>query len=169
MSAWLGDHWQLVIAVWGAVVSTALAAREIWRSRRRIVFDVDHYNLFTSGVQPVLITARDSSGGTPVIVIGVYNRGHAPIYLQSVGFRWKSGGFAVPVPIQGMGQLPRRVDPSDGFSAVANPTSLKQAMESKKATVAEIHRVFCKDGAARIYQRKINARERNAIAAAFVA
>lgn len=163
---WLVKNTALAVAVWGAVLSSFLALRELWRSRRRIFFEVDHSNLLTGSFQPVLIPPDDARGGSPVISIHVYNRGHDPIYLQTVGLRSRYGGHLVPVQHAELRQLPTKLDPSDGFTLVAKPGSLQQAVASKGGSVEVIDRVYCSDGAARLYQRRLKGRERRAIASA---
>ncbi len=166
LGLWLDQNTPLAIALWGALLSTALAIREIWRSRRRIFFEVDHSNLLTGSFQPVLISAGDARGGSPVIAIHVYNRGRDPIYLQTVGLRSRYGGHLVPVQHAELRQLPTKLDPSDGFILVAKPDSLAAALASKEASVEVIDRVYCVDGAGRRYQRRLKWREQRAIGAA---
>ena len=118
-----------------------------------------------AGGQAVLISAADSRGGTPVLTIHVYNRGREPIYLQTVGLQAR-GGRAIPIQRAEMRQLPTKLDPSDGFPLVADPASLVQALADFRSSVDRFDRVYCVDGAGRMYVRRLKPKEREAIRSA---
>jgi hypothetical protein len=156
-------NWLFAIALWGALLSTALAVREVLLSRRRIYFEVVHNRLLVGSFQPVLLPPDDDREAGDVIAIQVYNRGRDPIYLQTVGLRSRYGGRLVPVQHAELRQLPTKLDPSDGFTLVVKPGSLVAAVAGQGSTVDTIDRVYCLDGAGRSYWRRLKGSERDAI------
>lgn len=80
LQVWVSGN---AIALWGAVLSTVLAAREIWRSRSRIHFNVNRYRMFNQPAGLVLVTEDVANqGGDLMLVVNVYNRSRDPIHLE---------------------------------------------------------------------------------------
>src|SRR5260370_24985776 len=104
------------VALWGAALSTLLAIREIWRARTGIHCRVDEYRKFDQAGQLVLVADKAASGGESMVVVDVYNRGRDPIHLEQVGLHVKSGGWLLFNQAEGMEELPKKLEPSDGFT-----------------------------------------------------
>lgn len=152
------------IALWGAALSTVLAVREIWRARSRIHFNVNRYRMFNQPVGVVLVTEDVADqGGDVMLVVNVYNRSRDPIHLEQVGLRVKTGGWLVFNQAVGMEQLPKKLEPSDGFTMATSAAKLAQTLKGGVAGADRIYGPFCKDGAGRIYKRRLKRKERDAL------
>lgn len=152
------------IAAWGAALSTLLAAREIWRSRSRIRFNVNRYRMFNQPGGVVLVTQDIADqGGEVMLVIDVYNRSRDPIHLRQVGLRVKTGGWLVFNQAVGMEELPKKLEPTDGFTMASSAAKVAQTLKAKGQGANHIYGPFCKDGSGRIYKRRFKRDERRAL------
>jgi hypothetical protein len=112
----------------------------------------------------VLVTEDVSDqGGEVMLVVDVYNRGRDPIHLQQVGLRVKTGGWLLFNQAEGMEQLPKKLEPSDGFTMATAATKLAETLKGASKGAARVYGPFCKDGAGRIYKRRLKRGEREAL------
>jgi hypothetical protein len=107
MLAWIGDHQTILVAVYGAVVATAVAIWNIYRSitdRGQLRVTVTRANKFVPGVGDI---AKDK------LWYKVTNVGRQPIYLTQIGGGYKTRGkfFLIATPEQ----LPRKLEPGEAF------------------------------------------------------
>lgn len=161
---WVGEN---PVAVWGAVLSTGLAIREVWRARTGIHLRVDEYRKFNQAGTVVLVTEDVSSGGESMVVVDVYNRGRGPIHLEQVGLHVKTGGWLMFNQAEGMEQLPKKLEPSDGFTMASSSEKVAGVLKKDGRGSDNIYGPFCKDGAGRIYKRRLKKKERTALKRAF--
>lgn len=144
-----------VVAIYGALVSSALGVLRVFEfleGRRRIHFSVSYSTLLSGGP----IATR-----TNLITIDIGNRGPVPIQLSSVGLRLRDkSGLALQqvAELWHSQQLPARVEPSSGFVMGLVPKNLGEAIGGANG-VTRLARVYCTDGAGRVYSRRLSKRE----------
>ena len=161
IASWASSN---AIAAWGAGLSTLLAAREIWQARSRIHFNVNRYRMFNQPGGVVLVTQDVADeGGEVMLVIDVYNRSRDPIHLRQVGLRVKTGGWLIFNQAVGMVELPKKLEPTDGFTMASSAAKVAQTIKAKGQGANHIYGPFCKDGAGRIYKRRFKRGERRAL------
>ena len=172
---WIADHWQPILAVWGAVVSTVLAARTWWRERSRIHFWVGIGRAGVDGRGNIILIRGQLGpgyaleGGATTFVIEVYNRSRDPIHLYRVGLRGSGNARIVFFQSPGLPELPVKLEPTDGYSMVNKLESVAQALPIDAAPAQHLKGVFCTDGAGREYGRGLRGNERRALVAALEA
>lgn len=170
MTDWLANHWQPVIAVWGAAVSSVLAVRTWWRERSRVHFSVDVGKAGIDGrgnlllVRGALAGGRTLEGGVAAAVIGVYNRSRDPLHLHQVGLRLTDGtARMVFFQSPGFQELPVKLEPTDRFTMVSKVKSVVQGLPEGAVPAKHIRGPFCKDGAGQEYGRHLRRDERQAL------
>jgi hypothetical protein len=62
-----------------------------------------------------------------------------------------------------MEQLPKKLEPSDGFTMATSAAKLAQTLKGRANGADRISGPFCKDGAGRIYKRRLKRGERDAL------
>lgn len=150
---------ELLLAVYGALVSTVLAAIRLIEfrvSRERVRLDVG-YSILISANPP-------DQTKLPIIAIGVRNLGGLPLHLNTVGLQTKKGPGFLFNQVAGMTPLPTKVEPTDGFLMAVLPEKLAESLGPRGAD--ELYTVHCTDGAGTTYERKLTKRERQEIAKA---
>ena len=113
---WIVKHQTILVAVYGAVVATAVAVWNIYRGitdRGRLRVSVTRANVFAPGVGDV---AKDK------VWYKVTNVGRQPIWLTQIGGDTKNREhFFIDVPQQ----LPKKLEPGEAFDdASSNAKSL---------------------------------------------
>ncbi len=167
---WIANHWQPVVAGWGAALSSVLAARTWWRERSRIHFLVSVGLAGIDGrgnlllVRGALASGRSVEGGVTAVVIEVYNRSRDPPHLNQVGLRL-SNGTARMVFFQSPGfqELPVKLEPTDGFTMVSKVQSVAKGLPDGAVPKKHIRGPFCRDGAGQEYGRRLRRDERRAL------
>lgn len=54
-----------------------------------------------------------------------------------------------------MEQLPKKLEPSDGFTMATSAAKLAQTLKGGATGADRVYGPFCKDGAGRIYKRRL--------------
>lgn len=166
---WIGDHWQPIIAGWGAVLSTVLAGRTWWRERSRVHFWVGVGRAgVDAGGNIILAHGRlgqgyKLEGGVTTVVIAVYNRSRDPLHLHRVGLRGTGTARMVFFQSPGFKELPVKLEPTDGFTMASKLESVAQALPAEVGAVRHIKGPFCTDGAGQEHGRRLRRDERDAL------
>src|SRR5437899_639793 len=104
MLAWISDHQTILVAVYGAVVATAVAVWNIYRSitdRGRLRVMAVRADSFGRGI------AKDK------LWYKVTNVGRQPIWLTHIGGGYKTRGKRFVIAT--LNQLPKKLEPGEAF------------------------------------------------------
>jgi len=114
MLAWIGDHQTILVAAYGAVVATAVAVWNIYRSitdRGQLRVTVTRADKFVPGVGDI---EKDK------LWYKVTNVGRQPIYLTQIGGGYKTRGKHFMLATAE--HLPRKLEPGEAFNDASADT-----------------------------------------------
>lgn len=144
----------LIIAVWGAALSTILATHTIFKDRRSVKV-----------IYGLAIT--DDNFGRPItlVLVEAINKGHRPVTITNVGLTISDGRYYIQpynsvVPVN----LPARLLDGESISIYLDLEKIRERGLEQAQQGIRITGAYVKDAEGKIYTKKISKKESDYLA-----
>jgi hypothetical protein len=140
----------ILLAGWGAILSTILAVREINKDKRKIKVFSDFF-----------VNVDSELGEKSTIFIRAVNIGHRPIEIIKAGFLYEKGqDYYSMANRRESYPLPQRLADGESVTIKYNLTDFESIMLDDKNKEVRLEKVYVEDSEGRRYVKKLSREER---------